>query len=167
MSAFAAEYTFGDEYGDGGFELGEIEFGRRTGMSLSVGVDGYMDLARNDDRNRSGDVESCESVGSVRNTKVLPRKESGDVELGSSHMEGRSGSGSLGLVTVHTTEMSERSSARLLPSLNFEDGNDCDYGIISLPVLQADGEGGAVEVVVGQGDIAEVRRERERRCVDV
>lgn len=85
MSAFGEEYISGDgDGGDGvdrGSELGQLEFGM-VGGSMSASVDEYVGRDRSSDRDRDGggDIESCEHVDSVRSTKALPGKKSGDVE---------------------------------------------------------------------------------------
>lgn len=152
MSAFGEEYILGDGGdgdGDRNFELGELEFTGMAGRSLSFSVDGFMGRSgdRDKDGDGDGDIESCRSVRSVKSMKAPGGKTSGDVEP--SFM----GSESVGLGTVHTAQMSERSSARLLPSLDFEDRHE--HGVVSLPVLRADDAVG-----VGHGEVVEVRRGR-------
>lgn len=152
MSAFGEEYILGDEDGDGrDFELGELEFTGMAGRSLSFSVDGCM--GRSGDRDKDGDGDGdIESRGSVRRMKVSNGKTSGEVE--SSFMDARSGLEFLGLGTVQTAQTSERSSATLLPSLNFEDWHE--HGVVSLPVLRVDDAVG-----VGHGGVVEVRREKK------
>ncbi|EIM84916.1 uncharacterized protein STEHIDRAFT_122850 [Stereum hirsutum FP-91666 SS1] len=154
MSAFGEEYILGDEDGDGrDFELGELEFTGMAGRSLSFSVDGCMGRSGDRDKDEDGDGD-IESRGSVRRMKVLNGKTSGEVE--SSFMDARSGSEFLGLGTGHTAQTSERSSARLLPNLDFEDRHEHGVRVVSLPVLRADDAVG-----VGHGGVVEVRREKK------